>query len=63
MNLRIITLIAAIGFLLGIIVHFALFEYEYLSEYPRMYVGLLFPLIRDLPLSIFLFTLYAKQKS
>ena len=62
MNLRAITVIAALGLLIWLIVHFAIFPYESLTEYPKNWVWLFVPLVRDLPLSIFLFTLYGKQK-
>ena len=62
MNLRTTTVIAAFGILLWLIVHFVLFPYESLGEYPKNWVWLLVPLLRDLPLSVFLFTLYGKQK-
>ena len=71
MNLRVITLITAICLLLATIVQFAVTDYEGLFEYLRTldpeqrlrrWFWLLKPLLVEVPISIFLFTLYTKQK-
>lgn len=62
MNLRTITIIAAIGFLISFIARLAVFPYEILSDNPKQWGWVILPLLTDLPLSLFLFTLYSKQK-
>ena len=71
MNLRVITLITAICLLLASIVQFAVTDYEGIFEYLRdvipeerfrQWFWLLKPLLVEVPISIFLFTLYTKQK-
>lgn len=70
MNLRAITLITAICLLLASIGQFAVTDYEGLFEYLRIapeesfkqWFWILRPLLVEVPISIFLFTLYTKQK-
>jgi len=61
MKLRTITIVAAIGLTIGIIIHFGTFPYAALVEYPRYWISFLLPLIAELPLALFPFTLYKKQ--
>jgi hypothetical protein len=63
MLLRTTALMAGIGSALFILLHFATFPYEILADYElRNWIYLLIPLLRELPISIFFFVLFVKQK-